>query len=385
MGYPKHICNDNGSNLSPVIMKEIYRTLGITMRTIPVYWARANLVERQHATILNILRKLTIEQPRFWHRFLDPLMFAIRNTPNVSGFSPHELLFGRQGRTHLTFLKELWAGQNDAPETKTVYQYVLDLQNKIADTCEFAQRALAKVRELNYHLFNKNAKPRKLNVNDRVWVLNTRNDRKFDFNWVGPATVLERRGNVVYKIKFDDGAERLYHINMLKLYIARDRPQSNDVINVADDASCETDDNEVDINAAMMGLIEVSDDESEEDSDSSNAIRLEEDINDFPVARTEQTETWQDVKVNPNLPENEKKQIWNLLEEYKDVFSDVPTITNLVMYNIKLKYDEPIRHKPYKVPIHLTEAVENELDKMPKMGWIERKLLLMSVKKKGNG
>ncbi len=102
MGYPRYICNDNGSNLSSDIMKEIYRTLGITMRTIPVYWARANLVERQHASILNILRKLTVEQPRFWHRFLDPLMFAIRNTPNVSGFSPHELLFGRQGRTHLT-------------------------------------------------------------------------------------------------------------------------------------------------------------------------------------------------------------------------------------------------------------------------------------------
>jgi len=37
------------------------------------------------------------------------------------------------------------------------------------------------------------------------------------------------------------------------------------------------------------------------------------------------------------------------------------TSTNLVTYDIKLKSDEPIRHKPYKIPVHLVDKVEKEL------------------------
>ena len=380
VGYPKYIFNDNGGNLSSEIMVEIYKTFGITMKTIPVYWPRTNLVERQHGIIKSILRKLVVDQPRQWHRFLDPLMFAIRTTPNASGYSPFELLFGRAGRSHLTFLKELWSGQNSEPETKTTYQYVLDLQNKIANTCDFAQKELAKVRNRNQRFFNKNAKLRKFKVNDKVWVLNTRNENKLDFNWIGPATILEKRGHVVYKIKFENGTERMYHINMLKPYITRDtRPEVHDVDkskpseNDAEEIDSEEQNvDELGISAAMMGLIEVSDEEDVLDEEESQSIRLEEDISQLPIASMNQTETWKDIQVNPNLDENDKIKICRLLEEYQDIFSDVPTVTNLVTYNIKLKSDEPIRHKPYRVPIHLTEAVEKELDKMLQMGWIER-------------
>jgi hypothetical protein len=91
-------------------------------------------------------------------------MFAMRTTPNLSGYTAFELLFGRQGRSHLTFLKELWSGQNNDSEVKTTYQYVLDLQNRIADTCDFAQKELAKVRDRNQRYFNQNAKLRKFKV-----------------------------------------------------------------------------------------------------------------------------------------------------------------------------------------------------------------------------
>jgi hypothetical protein len=37
-----------------------------------------------------------------------------------------------------------------------------------------------------------------------------------------------------------------------------------------------------------------------------------------------------------------------------------------------LKSDEPIKQKPYKIPVHLVNTVEKELEKMLKLGWIER-------------
>jgi hypothetical protein len=36
-GYPRKICNVNGSDLSSDFMREIYRTFGISMKTILVY------------------------------------------------------------------------------------------------------------------------------------------------------------------------------------------------------------------------------------------------------------------------------------------------------------------------------------------------------------
>lgn len=92
--------------------------------------------------------KLIVNQPKQWHRFLDPLMFAIQTTRNVRRYSLFELLLADK-ICHLTFLKELWSYQNNEPEVKTNYQYVLDLQNKIADTCDFAQKELATVRDRN--------------------------------------------------------------------------------------------------------------------------------------------------------------------------------------------------------------------------------------------
>ena len=130
-GYPRYIYSDNGANLSSDIMKEIYKTFGINMKTIPVYWPRANLVERQHAIMKSIMRKLIVDQPKQWHRFVDPLLFAMRTTSNSSGFSPFELLFGRQGRTHLSFLKELWSGKNTEPKLKPLISMFLIYRTRL--------------------------------------------------------------------------------------------------------------------------------------------------------------------------------------------------------------------------------------------------------------
>jgi len=68
----------------------------------------------------------------------------MRTTPNYSGFSSFELKFGQSSRTHLSLLKELWVGETQQAEDKTVYQYVLDLQDRIESTCKLAQEEMEK-------------------------------------------------------------------------------------------------------------------------------------------------------------------------------------------------------------------------------------------------
>ena len=55
------------------------------------------------------------------------------------GFSPFELLYGRTVRRPMSILKELWTEEQEAEEVKTTYQYVVDLRNRLEETCQFAR------------------------------------------------------------------------------------------------------------------------------------------------------------------------------------------------------------------------------------------------------
>ena len=64
------------------------------------------------------------QKPKDWHRYLGPLMFAVRDTPQDStGFTPFELLYGHKVLTPMTLLKRIWTGEDEDPEVKTAYQY----------------------------------------------------------------------------------------------------------------------------------------------------------------------------------------------------------------------------------------------------------------------
>lgn len=57
-------------------------------------------------------------------------MFAIREVPQAStGFSPFELLYGRQSRGVLDVLREAW--EEGPTNVKNAIQYVLDLREKL--------------------------------------------------------------------------------------------------------------------------------------------------------------------------------------------------------------------------------------------------------------
>ena len=70
--------------------------------------------------------------------------------------------------------------------------------------------------------------------------------------------VLERRGYVVYIIKFDNSSERMYHINMLKPYVSRDGIQDAETLKPVESAG-EKPIDAAGISATIMGSVEESD------------------------------------------------------------------------------------------------------------------------------
>ena len=106
MGIPQEILTDQGSNFTSQLLVEIYRLLHVNaIRTSPYHPQTDGLVERLNQTLKGMLRKTACEEGKDWDRFIPYVLFAFREVPQeTTGFSPFELLFGREVRGPLDVL-----------------------------------------------------------------------------------------------------------------------------------------------------------------------------------------------------------------------------------------------------------------------------------------
>ena len=119
--------------------------LSISRLTSSPYHPACNeLVETFNGILNQMFRRLCHEQPRQWHRFINPLLFAYKRKhgQEVKEFSPFEMLYGRTVRGPVQILKKRWSKQENVPEITTSYQYVLELRKRLDETMKLAQAEL---------------------------------------------------------------------------------------------------------------------------------------------------------------------------------------------------------------------------------------------------
>lgn len=78
------------------------------------------------------------------------------------------------------------------------------------------------------------------------------------------------------------------------------------------------------------------------------------------------------MDINPELDVRQNTELIRLLEEYEDIFSDVPGKTDLVKHEIHVTSTEPTRSKAYPTPYHLQKEIDREIETMLSNGIIER-------------
>ena len=110
VGLPKEILTDQGSNFTSELLKEMYRLLHVGgIWTSPYHPQTDRLVERFNGTLKSMLRKCAKEEGKDWDQLIPYVLFAYREAPQEStGFSPFELLYGREVRGPLDVIKEEW-------------------------------------------------------------------------------------------------------------------------------------------------------------------------------------------------------------------------------------------------------------------------------------
>ncbi|XP_049267363.1 uncharacterized protein LOC125756539 [Rhipicephalus sanguineus] len=242
VGVPREIISDRGTSFLSRLMKELSRLLSFTQLPTTPYHPMANgLVERFNGTLKQMIRRMCQESPKKWDRYLAPLLFAYREVPQSSlGFSPFDLLYGRYVRGPLAILKELWAADHLDDDIKTSYGYVVEVRNRLEDTCRLAKEELQKAKMVQKKHYDRKARPRQLSPGDKVLLLLPSETNKLILTWKGPFTVLERRNDVDYVIDLGSRST-LFHINLLKKYEERPPAPPHEA-----SAVCQADDTESD-------------------------------------------------------------------------------------------------------------------------------------------
>ena len=193
VGVPDEMLTDCGSQFTSEVMKEVARLLSLQQLTTSVYHPICNgLIERVHATLKQMLRRMCAERPKDWDRYLPALLFAIREVPQESlGFSPFELLYGRNVRGPMAILRELWSEEIPDEQVSSTYQYVIDLRERLEQTCKLAHENLRKAQGKQKAYYDRRAKSRRFNVGDKVLLLLPTDSNKLLLQWKGPFEVTE--------------------------------------------------------------------------------------------------------------------------------------------------------------------------------------------------
>lgn len=346
VGFPNEILTDQGSNFMSELIKELCRLLKVSKLVSSPYHPQTNgLVEKFNGTLKKMLKAYAVKEPSKWDKHLPYVLFAYREVPNeTTGFSPFEMLFARQVRGPLAVLKDHW----EEPENcqSSVLSYLLETRERLKECTELAKEKEKVEKHKQKVYYDRKARTRQYEVGDKVLVLLPSNTSKLLAQWKGPFEITEKVGNVDYRVKVKRNKETVFHVNMLKKWYDRED-------------KCEQDLSKEHLSAIdiLGGVYESMDYDSEFNDRASPSLELQKGA--------------EDVIFSDTLSNTQVCQLRGLLNEFSDVFSDIPNRTDVVQHSVKLKSDDPVHKKPYPVPYALRERMQKEIDNMTEVGIIE--------------
>ena len=331
VGIPKEILSDRGLQFTSQLMGELHKLLGVKpIFTTPYHPSGNGRIERLHSTLKACLRKLCIDKPKEWHRYLIPTLFALREIPSDrTGFSAFELLYGWSVRGPLSVLRDLWEDKEATEDDRSCFQYVIELKDKLEDCAKIAAQN-AEVSSAKYKsYFDLKSQDRQFQKGDEVLLLLPDSNNKFLIAWHGPYIVIEKKNKVDYVIEIE-GKHKMYHVNLLKKYHRRN----------------------------VVSAVDLSDSPMN-DAKVCSEISVEYDTDpELPVASVGNDEfslekSFSTPDISPNLDSSFKEDVNEMLISFSDVFSEVPGCTTVVEHDIILNTTERIKAKIYPVPIYL--------------------------------
>ena len=327
-GIPNKVLTDHGTQFTSNVMQQTCQMLGITqVQTVPYRPQGNGILERFHGTLKPLLAKAASDGID-WPTFLPLALSAIRAIPCCStGFSPAEIVYGKNTRN---FLDVVFEGWTDPSHSKVdIASWVLQLSEKLEILRDTAALNNYKAREKQNAHSPKSRSTRKYKQGDLVFCRIPGCRATLQASWEGPFRVNKGIPPLNYEVQdLDKTWSKITHINNLRTYRPLPQPKPLRV-----DAAC---------------LV------AEETKELSNTLSKAPALVGGPCLGYSQQE------------------LDTLLNKYNDVFSPTPGEAQVTPFKIKLQDDAATSSRPpYQVPIHLRGEVNKEINKLMELKIIE--------------
>ena len=330
-GIPQEILSDQGSQFMCTLTKRLMELLEVKqLRTSPYHPQTDGMLERFHSTLKRMLQKRG-EIGKDWDEFLPYACFAYRDAVHsATGYSPFQLLFGRDVRGPLSLLRSQLIGETTG--SRLVVDFMERMKNRLHLAWKTAKENDEEAKRKSKNYQDKKACRRIFNCGDQVLVFEPGED-KFSPLWHGPYTVEERVNDLTYRIATPERRKqtRQFHINSLKEW----KPP----LSVMTVTFCDEEDENTDDTYLELQPYDVSGDE--------------------------------DVRCNEELTPDKLAALNQIKESFKDVFRNCPGNTPLLTHAIETGEAKPVFHHPRRIPLAWRDKVKEEVDTMLKSGVIE--------------
>ena len=327
---------------------------------------KENIPEKQESESKSVISRqnLIVEQSKD-KELLD--LFKIALTPvgaeKVSvGYLIKENILMRKWSSHcvtiglLLLLKEKWLDED--PEKISVLKYVATFKDRLFRAGQIAKRNLQESQSKMKVWYNRKAKLRCFEPGDRVLVLFPVVGNPLQAKYSGPYKVVKKISDTNYLVKTHGRRKetQVCHINMLKAYHEKPKPE---LVILNNRLGLESPTHSKD----CVGQV------AEKEEDTESEVRLG---NDQQPIKLQNSQILNDLGTKlSHLPSVQRKEIAEVITQYREVFPDVPSKTNLIEHDVDVGDSAPIKQHPYRVSPMKKELLDKEVQYMLKNDIIE--------------
>ena len=225
---PQVIHSDQAGNFRSQLLAEVYRIMGVKRSLTSSYHPQGNgKCERVNRGLIGMLSKyLDQNQHSGWDEHLPLLMLGYRTQVHRSlGYSPFFLMFGRQPRLPV----DLEIDAPCRPKSVTITEYVDRLCEGLREAYREAIKMSNASHEKNKQLYDKRLNAFHYEPGDKALLFRKVVKKGMFYKFLRPwrpVTIVERRGDLNYRIRAEDGKMLTVHHNRLRPSTVRDFVES---------------------------------------------------------------------------------------------------------------------------------------------------------------
>ena len=277
--------------------------------------------------------------------------YLIKDNILMRKWSSHRVTIGP-----LLLLKEKWLDED--PEKISVLKYVTTFKDRLFRAGQMAKRNLQESQSKMKVWYDRKAKSRCFEPGDRVLVLFPVVGNPLQAKYSGPYKVVKKISDTNYLVKTPDRRKetQVCHINMLKAYHEKPEPE---LVTLNSRLGLESPMHSKD----CVGQV------AEKEEDTESEVRLG---NDQQPIKLQNSQILNDLGTKLSyLPLVQRKELAEVITQYREVFPDVPSKTNLIEHDVDVGDSAPIKQHPYRVSPMKKELLDKEVQYMMENDIIE--------------